>query len=115
MSGFRLLLTVAALLPAATSYANNDIPDYFLMHRYEVVDAKARGAVCNDGSNAAYYVRNCTANGDAKPGDPDFCAKGTQLGGSQLSHLGDPRAWSRGSSKMAVKRCLTLDACRRQH
>eukprot|EP00045_Choanoeca_perplexa_P015581 m.197899 g.197899 ORF g.197899 m.197899 type:complete len:386 (+) comp17031_c0_seq3:12-1169(+) len=72
-------VVLAALFEIAISqsFGKGNIPDYLLMQRYEVVNASQRGAVCNDGSPVAYYVRNCTANGDAKPGDPDFCAKGS--------------------------------------
>lgn len=41
----------------------------------------ARGALCNDGSAAAYYYRNCTANGDRRVGDStDYCLKGSLNG-----------------------------------
>ena len=39
---------------------------YQMMQLYTVKNAVARGAVCNDGSPAAYYYRNCTANGDRR-------------------------------------------------
>jgi len=67
---------ILVLFCAYPWHAGSAIPPYEYMQRYVVVNASARGALCNDGSAAAYYVRNCTANGDAKPGDPDFCAKG---------------------------------------
>jgi len=54
---------------------------YQMMQLYTVKNAVARGAVCNDGSPAAFYYRNCTANGDRHPGDPtDYCKKGGQQG-----------------------------------
>lgn len=54
---------------------------YQMMQLYTVKNAVARGAVCNDGSPAAYYYRNCTANGDRRAGDPtDYCLKGGQQG-----------------------------------
>lgn len=31
------------------------------------------GAVCQDGSAAVLYYRNCSANWDRKPGGPDYC------------------------------------------
>lgn len=34
----------------------------------------APAVTCNDGSPYVYFARNCTANWDRKPGDPDFCA-----------------------------------------
>jgi xanthine/uracil permease len=77
MSRYLICLGIATFLQAVITHRNGAIPGYLLMHRYEVVNATARNALCNDGSSAAYYVRNCSANGDAKPGDPDFCAKGT--------------------------------------
>jgi hypothetical protein len=68
------------LLHAATTVLSLSLspppPAYQLMQRRVVANAVSRGAVCNDGTPAAYYVRNCTANGDRKPGDPDFCLKG---------------------------------------
>ena len=42
------------------------------MQRFALTDP---AAVCNDNSRAVYFYRNCTANADRKPGDPDFCAK----------------------------------------
>ena len=37
-------------------------------------------ALCNDGSSAAYFYANCTANWDAKVGSPDYCAKNLSVG-----------------------------------
>ena len=47
-------------------------PPALLFHRFALPDP---AAVCNDGSRAQIYVRNCTANHDRAPGDPtDYCA-----------------------------------------
>eukprot|EP00730_Choanoeca_flexa_P012830 TRINITY_DN4662_c0_g1_i1.p1 TRINITY_DN4662_c0_g1~~TRINITY_DN4662_c0_g1_i1.p1 ORF type:complete len:400 (+),score=52.73 TRINITY_DN4662_c0_g1_i1:49-1200(+) len=80
MAGGHTLITIACGLFALCIPTAIAIPAYQLMHRYEVANATQRNAVCNDGTPMAYYVRNCTANGDAKPGDPDFCAKGSVEG-----------------------------------
>ena len=38
-------------------------------------------AICNDGTPAMLYWRNCTANEDRAPGDKgDYCAKGGKDG-----------------------------------
>jgi hypothetical protein len=39
-------------------------------------------AVCNDGSPASFYYRNCSANWDRKPGGPDFCSE-AEVGGQR--------------------------------
>lgn len=51
-------------------------PAPLLLNKHTLADASA---VCNDGTRAAFYHRNCTANWDRKPWDnlTDFCA-GTQ-------------------------------------
>ena len=53
------------------------------MNRYSLAGAggdDGAAAKCNDGSAAAYYYRNCSANWDRKAGAPDFCEKGTAEG-----------------------------------
>lgn len=65
----------------ATSHGLVELPRYDLMHRYTVRNAVERGAVCNDGTPAKYYYRNCTALGDRAPGDKtDYCKKGDPNG-----------------------------------
>jgi hypothetical protein len=57
-----LILNVLTLSTAAL------LPSYFLYHKHTL------SSTCSDGSPAIFYHRNCTANGDRKPGDPtDFC------------------------------------------
>eukprot|EP01047_Picozoa_sp_COSAG01_P011291 COSAG01_NODE_493_length_16327_cov_5.632879_17_plen_588_part_01 len=52
------------------------------MSRHRVLDSQA---VCNDGSPAYFYWRNCTANSDWAPGDKqDYCAKGGKEGVDQV-------------------------------
>jgi hypothetical protein len=52
------------------------------MSRHRVLDSQA---VCNDGSPAYFYWRNCTANSDRAPGDKqDYCAKGGKEGVDQV-------------------------------
>eukprot|EP00041_Stephanoeca_diplocostata_P020501 m.460547 g.460547 ORF g.460547 m.460547 type:complete len:420 (-) comp21596_c0_seq10:1335-2594(-) len=81
-------------------------PDYQYMHKYYVKNAIARGAVCNDGSPAAFYYRNCTANGDRHPGDPtDYCAKGGTQGVLE-------RQWLVLLDPADGKWCSTADSCR---
>lgn len=83
--------------------------DYQRLKRYTVQDAAARGALCNDGTPAIYYYRNCTANGDRKPGDPtDYCAKGGEQGVLEvrwmiyLDPLGDA-GWCHDTSTCAAR------------
>jgi hypothetical protein len=72
-----------ASLAVCMAVGTQPIPEPLLMHKHEL----SGPAVCGDGSPAIYYYRNCTANWDSKPGDPDFCAKGTPLGVSSVQWL----------------------------
>ena len=58
----------AAPTPRVTAPPPPLHPEYQYLHKYTVHDAAARGAVCNDGTPAAFYYRNCTANGDRRWG-----------------------------------------------
>ena len=64
------LALVSVVVEAAASGRSPPAPDpapaadYQRMTLYTVRDAKARGALCTDGSPARYYYRNCTANGE---------------------------------------------------
>lgn len=71
----------AAPTPRVTAPPPPLHPEYQYLHKYTVHDAAARGAVCNDGTPAAFYYRNCTANGDRRVGDTtDYCLKGSLNG-----------------------------------
>lgn len=67
--GFWLLVATATLqhLDFATA---QQIPQQLLFVSHTLNDADA---VCNDGSPAVMFFRNCSANWDRKPGGPDFC------------------------------------------
>jgi hypothetical protein len=66
--------SIAALLLLVAGAAQK-VPDALLFHRYDL------NAVCNDGSRAALYYRNCTGNWDRKPGQAeDFCEDPASLG-----------------------------------
>ena len=50
------------------------------MHKFEVKNALKRHSLCNDGSPAIYYYRNCTANIDSHGTTIDYCKKGDPQG-----------------------------------
>jgi hypothetical protein len=56
------------------------IPPALLMNAFPISQPDT---FCNDGSMPQYFYRNCSANWDRKPGDPDFCQKGTIDGVAQ--------------------------------
>eukprot|EP00039_Didymoeca_costata_P023677 m.7899 g.7899 ORF g.7899 m.7899 type:complete len:430 (+) comp3797_c3_seq1:165-1454(+) len=77
---YNISLFLTILLPMALCI-NAQVEDYQYMNLYEVTNAVGRGAVCNDGSPAKFYYRNCTANGDRQHGDPtNYCLKGGNQG-----------------------------------
>lgn len=53
------LVVLAVVYPAAAQLPE----DMIQLHLYTVRDAVARGAVCNDGSPAKYYFRDCPRPG----------------------------------------------------
>jgi hypothetical protein len=70
-----IVCTVTGAIITALPAAAQPVPVPLLANVYTVANASARSALCNDGSPAAYYYRNCTANWDRHPGDPtDYCA-----------------------------------------
>jgi hypothetical protein len=81
---FLLLVSaaVATAAPSVTLLLTDPGPlPYQMMSLYTVQNASQRGAVCNDGSAATYYYRNCTANGDRQHGDQtNYCLKGDPNG-----------------------------------
>ena len=62
--------SLACAAPAAAS--GEPLPDALLFHRLPLAGG---GAACADGSSAAVYYRNCSANWDRKPGGPDLCGR----------------------------------------
>ena len=89
---------------ATTAMASRDVnPDYQYLYKHTIFNATARGAVCNDGTPAVFYYRNCTANGDRHAGDP--MPRSTQ-------RLCSPR---RAGTHVLVQHAIYLDAwCRRR-
>lgn len=94
-----LIHSTCAADNAATIFSKNDqlqvqqnlnLPAVLFMQRYTLqpkyvhpISSSATTSsmntiqpLCNDGSVATYYYRNCSANWDRKAGDPDFCQKG---------------------------------------
>jgi hypothetical protein len=66
-------LPLLLLLAMCAAAAGQVIPPEQLFHRVSLSSAHPL-AVCNDGEGAAMFYRNCSANWDRKPGDPDYCA-----------------------------------------
>ena len=75
-----LSLGAAHALDAAAGGADDDdTPKYdppLYMHRHEVKNAKARGALCSDGTPAVFYYRGC--NETYYQGDAGGCVNITQ-------------------------------------
>jgi len=66
-----LLAAAATAVAANTAQAPGGIPAQQLFSLHEVRDAGSRGAICNDGSPARFWYRNCSANWDSH--GTDFC------------------------------------------
>ena len=76
-----LLVRLGAVVCSKVTPAPVNNPDYQYLYKQTVSNAAARGALCNDGTPAVFYYRNCTANGDRRAGDPtNYCAKGGTQG-----------------------------------
>lgn len=81
----------------------------YLFHRRPLPDA---AAVCNDGSRAAWYYRNCTANADRKPGDDtDYCAGPQTLVIHFLGSALPPPVWASPSAPPPGSYCYSPASC----
>jgi len=65
-----VVTAAAAAAAVAAAPAPPPTPPALLMRRVELSDARAQ---CNDGSRAAFFFRNCSANWDSRSGF-DYCA-----------------------------------------
>ena len=90
-----ILMAATLLVGASTAPPTPLHPAYQYLHKFTVRDAAARGALCNDGSAAAYYYRNCTANGDRRWG-------AHRSPGLHLGTWGQERQWVAGASTEAA-------------
>lgn len=66
------LLLRAAVCALALARSSGQLPPAL---QFTLEELPLSAGACFDGSPFRYYYRNCSANWDRKPGDPDFCAR----------------------------------------
>jgi hypothetical protein len=72
---YSLLSASAASTPSAPTTTSSSVSPPTTTTTSSSASASSPSlALCNDGSAPSYYYRNCSANWDRHPGDPDFCA-----------------------------------------